>query len=39
MPYPSAEYIDNTVNVQYAVSNYLKRADNMATDLWWACKP
>lgn len=39
MPYPSAEYIDNTVNVQYAVNNYLKRADNMATDLWWACKP
>lgn len=39
MPYPSAEYTDNTANVQYAVDNYLKKADNMATDVWWACKP
>ena len=39
MPYPSAEYTDNTANVQYAVDNYLKKPDNMATDLWWACKP
>lgn len=39
MRYPSAEYTDNPVNIQYAVSNYLNGPDNMATDLWWACKP
>lgn len=38
MPYPSEEYTSNTVNVQYAVSNYLGGPDNMATDVWWARK-
>lgn len=36
MPYPSAEYTDNSVNVQYAVSNFLKGRDDMSTDVWWA---
>lgn len=38
MPYPSAEYTNNTANIQYAVSNYLGGADNMGTDVWWARK-
>ncbi len=38
MPYPSEEYTNNTENVQYAVQNYLKGADNMGTDVWWARK-
>lgn len=38
MPYPSEEYTNNTENIQYAVTNYLKGADNMGTDVWWACK-
>lgn len=36
--YPNSEYTGNLKNVQYAVSNYLGGADNMATDLWWAKK-
>lgn len=36
MPYPSAEYTDNSANVQYAVNNLLKGSDNMKTDVWWA---
>ncbi|MDR1091491.1 MAG: SusD/RagB family nutrient-binding outer membrane lipoprotein [Prevotella sp.] len=36
--YPNSEYTGNLTNVQYAVSNYLGGADNMATDLWWAKK-
>lgn len=39
MPYPTEEYTSNTTNVQNAVSSLLKGADNMATDVWWACKP
>ena len=39
LPYPSAEYTDNLVNVQKAVQDYLKGPDNWATKLWWACKP
>lgn len=39
MPYPLEEYTSNTANVTYAVSNYLKGADNMGTDVWWAAKP
>lgn len=39
MPYPAAEYGNNPVNIQYAVNNYLNGPDNMATKLWWACKP
>lgn len=38
MPYPLDEYNTNAKNVEEAVSKYLKGADNMATDLWWAAK-
>lgn len=38
MPYPLDEYISNTQNVEYAVSNLLKGPDNMATKVWWDCK-
>ena len=39
MPYPVREYTTNNVNVQQAVSNHLKGADNMATRVWWDCNP
>ena len=39
MPYPHREYSSNSENVNYAVSNYLNGADNMATRLWWDCNP
>lgn len=39
MPYPAAEYTDNLTNVEFAVSNYLNGPDNLATKVWWACKP
>ena len=39
MPYPTGEYTNNSENVNYARQNYLHGADNMATDVWWACKP
>lgn len=39
MPYPSAEYTDNLANVQKAVADYLKGPDNLATKVWWDCKP
>ncbi len=39
MPYPQEEYTNNGANVQKAVADYLKGPDNMATKLWWACKP
>ena len=39
LPYPAAEYTDNLTNVQSAVSNYLNGPDNLATKVWWACKP
>jgi hypothetical protein len=39
MAYPQDEYSNNTANVQKAVSDYLKGPDNMATRVWWACKP
>jgi len=39
MPYPSAEYTDNLANVQKAVADYLKGPDNLATRVWWDCKP
>lgn len=39
MPYPSAEYTDNLANVQKAVQEYLNGPDNLATKVWWACKP
>ena len=38
MPYPAEEYSSNLNNVNEAVSKYLKGPDNMATDVWWACK-
>lgn len=37
--YPISEYTDNLQNVQTAVSTMLGGPDNMATRLWWACKP
>lgn len=39
MPYPTEENTGNSANVNYARQNYLHGADNMATDVWWACKP
>lgn len=39
MPYPTEENSSNYENVEYARQNYLKGSDNMATDVWWACKP
>lgn len=38
MPYPTEENTNNQENVQYARDNYLNGPDNMATDVWWACK-
>ncbi|MCM1292272.1 MAG: SusD/RagB family nutrient-binding outer membrane lipoprotein [Bacteroides sp.] len=38
-PYPSSEYTDNLANVQKAVADYLKGPDNLATRVWWDCKP
>ncbi|HIZ01421.1 MAG TPA: SusD/RagB family nutrient-binding outer membrane lipoprotein [Candidatus Bacteroides merdipullorum] len=38
MPYPSDENSSNYENVQYARDHYLNGQDNMATDVWWACK-
>lgn len=39
LPYPQEEYTNNGANVNAAVSDYLNGPDNMATKLWWACKP
>ncbi|MFZ4861784.1 RagB/SusD family nutrient uptake outer membrane protein [Sphingobacterium sp. Mn56C] len=38
LPYPQEEYTENNKNVNDAVSNLLKGADNMGTDLWWVKK-
>jgi len=38
MKYPVDEYTNNAENINYAVSNYLKGADEMATKLWFDCK-
>lgn len=38
MPYPTAEYSDNSENIKHAVNTYLGGQDNMGTDLWWAKK-
>lgn len=38
MPYPTDEFISNKVNVEYAVANLLKGANNYATKVWWDCK-
>lgn len=39
LPYPQEEYTNNGTNVQNAVANLLNGPDNMATKLWWQCKP
>ncbi len=39
MPYPQNEYTTNSANIQAAVASYLKGPDNMATSVWWDCKP
>lgn len=39
MPYPQNERTTNAENYQKAVSELLKGSDNMATRLWWDCKP
>lgn len=39
LPYPQEEYTNNTANVQTAVATLLGGPDNMATKVWWACKP
>ncbi len=39
MPYPQAEYTNNSENIQFAVSSYLGGTDNMATRVWWDCNP
>lgn len=39
MPYPQNERTTNAENYQKAVSELLKGADNMATKVWWDCKP
>lgn len=38
LPYPQEEYSENSENLSYAISNYLKGQDNMGTDVWWAKK-
>jgi len=38
MKYPVDEYTNNASNINYAVSNYLGGADEMATRLWFDCK-
>lgn len=38
MPYPLDEFNSNKANVEYAIANYLKGPDNLATNVWWACK-
>ncbi|MEG1885048.1 MAG: RagB/SusD family nutrient uptake outer membrane protein [Alistipes sp.] len=39
LAYPLDEYTTNTENVNAAVANYLNGPDNMATNVWWDCKP
>ena len=44
LPYPMAEYRENGVNVNAAVSNLSQESasgvgDNMATHVWWDCNP
>ena len=38
LAYPQEEYTENSKNVNDAVTNMLKGADNMGTDVWWAKK-
>ncbi len=39
MPYPISERSNNGLNLDFAISNYLKGKDQYATRLWWDCKP
>ena len=39
MPYPQTERTNNAENYQAAVSTLLGGSDNMATRIWWDCKP
>lgn len=34
-PYPRTEYLQNNVNVQNAIQQYLGGTDNAATNVWW----
>lgn len=38
MRYPQEEFSSNSVNVEYAIRNYLNGPNTMATDVWWAAK-
>ena len=38
VPYPQNEFTDNAVNYAEALK-LLGGPDNMATRLWWDCKP
>lgn len=38
LAYPQQEYTTNGVNLENAISNYLKGEDNMSTQIWWDCK-
>ncbi len=37
--YPVSELTSNSENYSYAVTNFLKGSDNMATRTWWDCNP
>ena len=39
LTYPQDEYKTNGDNVNYAIQNYLKGEDKMATRVWWDCNP
>jgi hypothetical protein len=38
LAYPGEEITTNGENVRYAIDNYLKGPDNMATHVWWDAK-
>ena len=38
LAYPGEEITTNEENVRYAIDNYLKGPDNMATRVWWDAK-
>ncbi len=38
LAYPGEEITTNEENVRYAIDNYLKGPDNMATHVWWDAK-
>lgn len=40
MPYPADEYISNKKNIEEAIRLYMNgQPDNMASKVWWDCKP